>query len=240
MSVDLETLVHEPHSNDHRPTEPFSDLPAEQEDYTDYRTLSGVAVAGFVAGLLSLSAFLAWILSIVPLTGLLISWRALSGIRRRPDELSGRPLARAGLALSAVCLLGSWTAHTIEYMTEVPPGYDRVSYGVLQPAEGEADDAIPAAATALEGKKVFLKGYMYPGEQSRGLTEFVFVRDNGVCCFGNTTPKKTDMVLVKMAPGTTADYSLFQRKLAGTFHVERVPMGEMGEIIYHLTAEYVR
>ena len=235
MSVDLETRIHERQFN-----EPLPNDSAEQEDYTDYRTLSGVAVAGFVAGLLSLLSFLAWSLAVIPLTGLLLSWRALSSIRRRPDELSGRPLARAGLALSAVCLLGSWTAHTIEYLTEVPDGYERVSYGVLQPAEGEAEDAIPAASTALEGKKVFLKGYMYPGEQSHGLTEFVFVRDNGVCCFGNTTPKKTDMVLVKMAPGMTADYSIFQKKLAGVFHVERVPMGEMGEVIYHLTAEYLR
>src|SRR5687767_2798698 len=128
MSTDLEPLSAEPLSSDLR----------EPEDDTDYRTLSGVAVAGFVAGLLSVLAFLACSLSVVPLAGVLLSWRALASIRRYPDEISGRKLARAGLALSLVCLLGSWTLHTVEYMTEVPPGYERLSYSVLQHARGEA------------------------------------------------------------------------------------------------------
>lgn len=231
MSVDLETLA-----NASLP----GDLP-EREDDTDYRTLSGVAVAGFVAGLLSVLAFLAWSLAVIPFAGILLSCRALASIRRRPDELSGRKLACAGLILSLLFLVGGWAALTIEYLTEVPEGFLRVTYGMLQHADGESEDAIPAAATALEGQKVFLKGYIHPSVQGQaGIKEFVFVRDNGVCCFGTTTPKKTDMVLVKMADGLTVEYSTYLHKLAGTLHVKRVSYGAMGEVIYHLTAEYVR
>ena len=49
----------------------------------------------------------------------------------------------------------------------------------------------------LDGKKVFIKGYMYPSSQMTGIREFVLCRDNGTCCFGGQ-PRLTDMIRVKL------------------------------------------
>ena len=93
---------------------------------------------------------------------------------------------------------------------------------------------------ALDGKKVFLKGYMYPMRQTTGLPSFVFCRDSGDCCFGGT-PKIEDMIVVKMAGDLTADYKPGLVSVAGTFELrkdfETRFGGETGaEPIYAMTA----
>ncbi len=57
------------------------------------------------------------------------------------------------------------------------------------------------------GAKIQLRGYIRPSFTADGLTKFVFVRDNKVCCFG---PKAAifDNVLVKLAAGNTTDYTV--------------------------------
>ncbi len=57
------------------------------------------------------------------------------------------------------------------------------------------------------GAKIQLRGYIRPSFTADGLSKFVFVRDNKVCCFG---PKAAifDNVLVKLAAGITTDYTV--------------------------------
>ena len=81
------------------------------------------------------------------------------------------------------------------YATEVPEGYERISYADLQPQPDEPPDRVPPDAKALDGKKVFIKGYVYPGQRQYGITQFLLVRDQGSCCFGGN-PKVTDRILV--------------------------------------------
>src|SRR5688572_18370798 len=113
MSVDLET----------EPAASLSEEPALSDEYLAYRALSVPAVAGFVLGLLSVLAIFGWSLSVIPAMGIGLSWRGLRSIRRNPTELTGMGLARAGLALSAVFLVGSWTLLATIYLTEVPEGF---------------------------------------------------------------------------------------------------------------------
>ena len=49
--------------------------------------------------------------------------------------------------------------------TEVPPGYVRTSFAEFKPDEVDlrGNHFIPPDVAALDGKKVFIKGYMRPG-----------------------------------------------------------------------------
>lgn len=207
----------------------------------DYRAVSSLAVASVVIGLVSFVALFDWSLAVVPAIGLVTGGVALVQIRSRPRELTGRGLARAGALLSLGFLVGGPGWLTYSYLTEVPEGYRRVSYDLLQPAEGEAEDAIPQSARDLDGQRVFLKGYVFPSQrQTSGIRKFILCRDNGECCFGGD-PKLTDMILVTMQGGATIDYSARMFRVAGTF---RVAQGESVEglrgALYQLEADLAK
>ena len=50
---------------------------------------------------------------------------------------------------------------------------------------------------ALDGQRIFIKGYMYPTKELEGLNSFLLVKDTGQCCFGGN-PAITDMIMVTM------------------------------------------
>src|SRR3954454_23593733 len=98
-----------------------------------YKALAPMAVASLGLGLLSVLAFFDWAWAVFPAVGIVASVRALRAIRSRRDELNGWPLAVVGLILSVVCWAGGWSVLAYQYATEVPPGYERISYEELQP-----------------------------------------------------------------------------------------------------------
>jgi len=70
----------------------------------------------------------------------------------------------------------------------------------------------------LNGKKVKLRGYILPGFQQRGLTNFVLMRDNQECCFGPGA-WIYDCVIVEMKPDKSTDYTVRPIAVEGTFEV---------------------
>lgn len=72
---------------------------------------------------------------------------------------------------------------------------------------------------SYEGKKIRIRGYILPGFQERGITEFVLVRDNMECCFGPGAALY-DCILVQMAPGKTTSYSYRPIAVEGVFEIE--------------------
>jgi hypothetical protein len=204
-------------------------------DDDTYRSLSGAAIAAVCVAVLSPLAFLTWSLVVVPVMGLVLALVALRDVRQRSDAVTGLGLARGAMAGAAVILVASITTHTITYVKELPEGFTRVHYGLLQPLPGDPPTAIPESATELNGKDVLLKGYMYPGSRQRGITEFVLCRDQGDCCFGGD-PKLTDRVLVRIAdPKKAIDYTQSLVKIAGRFRVEPAGAPELGGgVIYHI------
>jgi NAD(P)-dependent dehydrogenase (short-subunit alcohol dehydrogenase family) len=115
-------------------------------------------------------------------------------ISRRPDEFTGRPLAIGAVVLAAVSLVAALVTLTRAYAAELPAGYERLTYGMLQPLDGDPPGTVPDTARSADGRNVLLKGYMYPGKQQSGITQFLLVRDQGDCCFGGN-PKITDRVV---------------------------------------------
>jgi hypothetical protein len=189
-----------------------------EEPAPAYRALSTSAVATLLLGALSALALLDSLLVVVPLVGIGLGLGSLRIIRRQSEELSGRGVARVGIALCVVFFTASVARHSWIYATEVPPGYERISYDRLQPDPDRPEEILPAAARALDGKKVFIKGYPLAGSQQTGIKQFVLVRDQGDCCFGGN-PKITDQIGVTLAGGLTFDYDLRMLRIAGTFRV---------------------
>jgi hypothetical protein len=213
---------------------------ADNEQYLQYRALSTAAVASLVAGVLSFSIFLGWIFLGIPLLGLLLGAYAWRKIRSRPDELAGLPVAKAGFALSATLALAGPGWLLYQRITEVPDGYQRISYEQLQPPANIPGVKIPAEAVALEGQKIFIKGYIYPGREINGIKTFLLVRDQGDCCFGGN-PKITDRIQVTLTDPLRLTYQPRLHSFAGVFHVKPTTAKDAGGgVFYQLEADYLQ
>ncbi len=216
-----------------------SDLPAGAVE--QYRVLSSLAVVSFVVGLLSSLILFNWMLGIIPMIGIVCGAWALLRIRSRSDELTGEGIALIGTLLSSLFLMGGWSWAAYEYATELPSDkYMRVSYAQLQPPDDDPQQIPPESAKELDGKWVFIKGYVYPTGQRAGLTHFVLCRDNGTCCFGGK-PKLTDMIEVQLQIPLKIDYSPREHKLGGIFRVHTTQSNDVqGSVLYQLEADYVK
>ncbi len=91
----------------------------------------------------------------------------------------------------------------------------------MEPVTDDAVSWMPEWLTSLEGKSIRVRGFMYPTFQAEDLEVFVLLRDNQECCFGPGA-KIYDHILVKMKPGTTANYVPIQRSLdvVGQFKID--------------------
>jgi hypothetical protein len=224
-------------SLDHAPEELHDEL------MQPYRVLSRGAIVSVLFTLFSLPlVFLTPALLFVPFIGVFFGVLSLARIRRYPAELTGRGLAMVGLVGSMLLLGGGAVGHTAIYLTEVPEGYERITFRVLQPAAGMPETAIPPSAFELNGKQVFVKGYVHPSVGGLGpVRQFVMVPDLGTCCFGGQ-PALTDMIEVTVPENQRIKYSTRKRKIAGTLrvdsHMKRVD-GLTG-VFYQLRADHVR
>jgi hypothetical protein len=206
-----------------------------------YRTVSKTAVISLLLSFLSITAFLATPLLAVPLLGFFMGLYAYRTIRRYPDELSGMIPALAGSTLCALLFLSALTVRSIIYATEVPEGYERISFEDLQPSRERREWPVSAKALSLDGKRVFVKGYVYPDGQQSGIKRFVLVRDLGTCCFGGQ-PKLTHMIEVTLEDPLRIEYALRKRKLGGILTVDTnlKPVSGVGGVYFRLGADYLR
>jgi hypothetical protein len=218
------------------------DKPYQAVDAVDpnlqYRTVNRAAVASIFLFLLGLTGLLFWQLLILPLAGILLGYSAYRTIKRYPDEYTGLNLSRFGMALSVLLLFGGASYHAFVYATEVPEGYQRVSFAELQP-EGFVVE-VPKRAIALRGQDIFIKGYVHPGVQGmQKVSQFVLVPDMGTCCFGGQ-PKTTDMILVHTTPDARVSYSTRMVRVAGKFDVGDQVQEYAGVkgVLYRLEADY--
>ena len=145
------------------------------------------------------------------------------------------------MILSFLCLVAGSMKLSHAYQTECPDGYQRVNF----PNEISAHEFIyygksrrlhPKVAPLIE-QKVFLKGFMWQTKQADGISSFVFLKDNGECCFGGE-PKPYDMMVVTLTgEQTTKAYTGSMVAVAGTLHAN-VNAGE-DEPVYTVDADMV-
>jgi hypothetical protein len=227
---------------------------ARDEDF-EYRPVSTSAVASAVFGLLSISVVLlsrdgidSSLVMVLPLPiiGAVLGLRALGHMRANPDQFTGAHLAKAGVALSAVCLVGGVGFSAYVHATEAPEGYARTSFVDLRPDEVDlrGNHAIPPEIAKLDGQKVFIKGYIRPDSTRyrENIGQFLLVRDNNQCCFGDlSNVKYFDQVAVAMKGPLRVNYRSGLFRIGGTLRVFPENAREMaGGPAYALEADYAK
>lgn len=212
----------------------------EQFEYRPIPTLVPVSMAFVV---LSLLAAMWDVLLIIPLIGSALSFIALRQIRSSAGTLSGSVLAMSCLVVQTIMLSGFGALHVYSFATEVPPGFERVSFTNDISKKGftviDQQARVHPDVEKLSDKKVMIKGYMYPTKQMTGIKSFVLCRDNGDCCFGGQ-PKPTDMILIKMNGDKTVRF--YDNKVlvsvSGVFKVEPT-VDETGlQPVYQMECDY--
>jgi len=92
----------------------------------------------------------------------------------------------------------------------------------------------------LLGRRIRIRGFIFPTLKKRGLKQFVLVRDNLECCFGPGAAL-FDCILVHMNEGQTAEYSIRPVAVEGTFRLEEIVGPEGNHLaIYRLDGESVK
>ncbi|QDU46759.1 hypothetical protein Mal52_52810 [Symmachiella dynata] len=109
-----------------------------------------------------------------------------------------------------------------------PDGALRVSYDDvdllkilnMDPVSLDAPELMPKWLKDLDGKRIRLRGFMYPPFSDTENSSFILARDNEICCFGRN-PKPYDVIQIVMRKGVTTKY--IQNRpfdVVGTFHIE--------------------
>lgn len=114
-----------------------------------------------------------------------------------------------------------------EFQEVGPENAVRVSYDDIDLLKVLNMDPVPADCMKyfpdwlknLDGKRIRLRGFMYPPFQETDLPFFVLARDNAICCFGRD-PKRYDVIDVTMRDGVTTDYIANRPfDVVGVFHI---------------------
>jgi hypothetical protein len=182
----------------------------------------------------------------IPVVGIFFALRAMGRIREYPDQFTGFGLALAGFALSLAFLVGGLSYGGYVYATEVPDGYTRTSFASMKPDELQERGGVtvPPEIAALEGKRVFIKGYIRPSSITvpNGIKEFLLVRDSNECCFGDLSKVKYyDQMYVTMSGDKRVDYSQRVYRMGGTLHIEpQNVFGPPGKVVFSLKADYAK
>lgn len=209
-----------------------------------YQSISKSAVASIVFTILGLTAYLSQIFVVLPILGIGFGVVALASIRRYPDELVGSLPAKIGLITSGVIFVTALGMHSYIYATEVPEGYQRITFWDLRDNPKVTSIPFSEKAKEFDGEKVFLKGYVRPGTgRKTGLKEFILVGDFGDCCFGGN-PDPTEIVAIDIKIDETVDSTLSLRRIGGVFKLNpaSIPINEEGlpNIYYTIEADYIR
>lgn len=226
-----------------------------EDEVLAYRAIHVGAVLGIALAILSLVFTLVAAssspeacmgVSFLNLAPLVCCAWALSRIRREPERFSGQGMARVGLVTSLVLLVGGVGYGGYVYATEVPDGYSRISFNTMKPNELQerAGLAVPPDVATLNGQKVFIKGYIRQDSVSQlsRIDQFLLVRDNQQCCFGDlSSVKYYDRILVNMTGDRRLNYSRGVFSIGGVLHVDdKNALAGPLHPVFTLTADYAK
>jgi hypothetical protein len=226
----------------------------DQEGDLQYKALHTGALIALVLGLLSVTVWitaansLEWCLMVapIPVMGMVFALRALARIRQYPDQYTGSLLAKAGLALSIFFLVTGVAYGSYVYATEVPEGYTRISFNGMKPDEIQERGGVvvPPEIAALNGQKIFIKGYIRPGSATTrtNIDRFLLVRDNNQCCFGDLSKVKYyDQMVVEITSSDRVNDDLSVVRVAGILeiHPENLTLGSQAPV-FSLKADYAK
>jgi len=231
----------------------------QAEEFKPYRAVSRSAVLSFVFALVAAPFAIMTLASLrfaygdgvnlgfwtalISVFAVALGWAGLRSIRRYPNEYTGKFLAQIGLLSGVAMFILGVSLSSFTYATEVPEGYTRITISDLQPDLDHPELPVSPRSLELNGKPIFVKGYMHPGVEGMGnVNHFVLVFSYGECCFGGQ-PKPTHMIEVRLPEGQKGlHYSRRTLKLAGTFEVGggSGKFQELNNVLYHLNVDQIR
>ena len=98
----------------------------------------------------------------------------------------------------------------------------------MEPVTEDAPSRMPKWLKDLDGKRIRVRGFMFPPFEEEDIPVFTLARDNQICCFGRN-PLVYDLVDVFMRRGETTDY--IQNRpfdVVGVFHIgDSIVPGEL-------------
>lgn len=193
------------------------------DEYPDnqYTITSKASMLGIVFAMLSVTSFLFTFLVILAPLAFFLGFMGLRACWKYPEEVKGKSLSYAAMGIAASVFIAAPAFHTYVFYHEVKDGYIRTTwYDHYKVKPGPTQAQYNKAAEELNGKKVFVKGYVRPGLKSTGMSEFLLVGDLSQCCFGGN-PKINEIIYVKIKNDQKVDYSWRLRKIHGTFKLNR-------------------
>lgn len=106
--------------------------------------------------------------------------------------------------------------------------------------EHKEKSPLPANVTAWNGKRVRATGFINPGRQVRGLSQFYLVKDRSSCCFG-ARPQINHYIDIGLKGGATTDYTTDPVTVQGVLVVEERFDGDWPTGLYWMeNAELVK
>lgn len=211
----------------------------EEELYSPerYRKINLLATLSVAVGALSILTIFHWYLGFIPVAGILLGLLAQRQIGRAPEEYTGQRLAIVGIGLSVVMWLVGAGVLTFSRMREVPIGYEAITWETLKP-DKSAGEIVAQKAVDLHEKRVYLKGYMYPGRQVINIKEFLLVPTQGHCKFCSTDIARHEIVRVKFVGDYRAEYTTHHVGIGGMLKVDKTPGAyESGGLPYTIEAD---
>lgn len=209
----------------------------------DYRPMPVIVPIAGVMALVAASAYLGLIgiiMSIISVGVGIVAWRTVGS---SDGQYSGLWVARIACLLSLIFFVTGTGQLVYAFNTEVPEGYRRISFSQDISKKGfkivGGKAGVHEDVKKLTDRKIFLKGFMYPQRQTKGIKEFLLLKDSGECCFGGQ-PAQSDMVLVRMNDEKGVDYIGGSRiAVAGTFRIAKNAVTPEGlQPVYALEADH--
>lgn len=221
------------------PEEFFQRDDEEPAPGTRYRAVNRFAVLSVVFGVLSVLTVLGWYFAVIPLVALGCAWRAWRQIRRVPEEMTGIKLVQVGVGATLVLWLAGSCYLLYAGRKEVPTGYAALTFEALQPARDKPAEKVSEKAKDLDGKLVYIKGYIYPTRKILGLRRFILVPTEGHCAFCTRQILPTEMIHVQTVGDLSVDYRNYMVGVGGRLRVQPEE-GDLAGVLYGLEADYFR
>ena len=228
--------------------------PDYEDDYDDefdeplsYRVVNPLAVTSLVLSVLTFLTMFSWFFFFIPVAAIIFGWAALSKMARFPGQYTGGKLAVAGI----ITAIGLWIFGTVFMVfiagAEVPLGYTKITFTQMQPDPDTPGEIIPPDAfdlqfdeTSMDKKRVFIKGYIFPGRQTIGLKNFILVPSQMHCKFCSRQLKSTEMISVSLEGDLQTNYSTNLMRVGGKLHIDKAEAAKpLGGLPYRIEADYI-
>ena len=204
------------------------------DETIDYKQVATLGVGALVAAVFGILGFFWTPLILASLLGIVLGVLAQRKIMRAPEEMAGGTLTTVALILSALLFVSSTAWRVYSYYCSAPPGYEIVPFDSMGLTK---DGDIPQEILALDGRKVYIEGFMYPTKQHAGIENFTLVRTLGHCQYCSPGTNPADMISVQMERGHDVKYRANKMvAVGGILSVNPNWRGEAGSIPYSIRA----